>query len=140
MAEARSRLHREMREVVQDASSATDWRTYVRSRPWLAIGAAFGVGYFLVPARHRRVTYVEAPSTTEVALQPAGKTKSSLAFSALKWALMGLGPIALRAAQSYAVNHVEDLLARYQFGGPASVPPGGGPRPSPAWGPRAEGR
>jgi hypothetical protein len=47
------RMREVRRELSQDlASSArdiTDWRSYVRASPWLALGAAAAVGYFLVP-------------------------------------------------------------------------------------------
>ena len=45
MAEIRSRLHQDVRGVVNVATTATDWRSYVRGRSWLAIGLAFTTGF-----------------------------------------------------------------------------------------------
>ena len=66
MAEIRSQLHQEMREVVNVATIATDWRSYLRGRPWLAIGLAFSAGFLLVRRRSRPTTLVVQPSAVDV--------------------------------------------------------------------------
>src|SRR5208282_5650420 len=72
MAEIRSQLHQDMRGVVNVAATATDWRTYVRVRPWLAIGLAFTSGFLLVPGRSRATTLVVQPSAVEMQNLQAG--------------------------------------------------------------------
>ena len=65
MAQIRRDLHEDVREVVKGAQSLTDWRSQVRSHPWLALGAAAALGYFVVPKRN------PAPAPAIVAVAPA---------------------------------------------------------------------
>jgi hypothetical protein len=117
MAEIRSQLHQDMREVVSVATTATDWRTYVRGHRWLAIGLAFSCGYLLVPRRSRLSRLVVRPPAIEMGnsqaiVEPEKPGRSTL----LRRILDLVGPIAVRAGQSYAINYVENLLANHQTG------------------------
>jgi hypothetical protein len=117
MAEIRSQLHQEMRGVVNVATTAADWRTYVRSRPWLAIGLAFGSGFLLVPGRTRLTTRVVQPSAVDPGdSHPALTTGKPGRLTLWRRLLDVAGPIAVRAGQSYAMNYVENLLANQQAG------------------------
>ena len=53
MAAIQARMEQVRRDLSQDlATSArdiTDWRSYVRARPWLAVASAACVGYLLAP-------------------------------------------------------------------------------------------
>ena len=113
MAEVRSQLHQEVRGVVQGAKNATDWRSYVRSHPWTALAVAFGSGYFLVPRRSSPPTVHVLPAT---GISPQSESSAPSAntgsWPILGWVLGAVGPIALRAAQSYALASVENLLAK----------------------------
>jgi hypothetical protein len=120
MAEIRSQLHQEIREVVSDATSAADWRSYIRARPWLAIGFAFTSGFLLVPRRVRTPAPLALPAPVaerilQAAVPEEPHTKRSRG-SPVWWLLNAVGPIALRAAQSYAMNSIENLLANQQSG------------------------
>lgn len=117
MAEIRSQLHQDMREVVNVATIATDWRSYLRGRPWLAIGLAFSAGFLLVPRRSRPTTLVVPPSAVDVRnLQPAVQAEKPGRLPLMRWFLGAVGPIAVRAAQSYALNYVENFLVNQQAG------------------------
>src|SRR5271157_5006831 len=119
MAEIRSRLHQDVRGVVNVATTAADWRSYVRGRPWLAIGLAFTSGFLLVPGRSRPSTLVVQPPAVDLRnLKAAVKANEAGRLPLLRWFLRAVGPIAVRAAQSYALNHVENLLANQQTGPP----------------------
>jgi hypothetical protein len=138
MAEIRSQLHEDVREVVNVATSATDWRSYIRGHAWLAIGVAFASGYLLVPRRSRPTTVVVQPPEVDMRnLQAAEKAQKPRRLPLLRWLLGAIGPIAVRAAQSYALNHVENLLANQQTGPP---PEAVSRRSSPAQTSRPEGR
>jgi hypothetical protein len=131
MAEIRSQLHQDMREVVNVATTATDWRFYLRGHPWLAIGIAFSSGFLLVPRRSRPATLVVQPPAVDVRdRQVAVKLEKPGRLPLLRWFLGAITPIAVRAAQSYALSHVEDFLANQQTG----------PRPEAASGPASPGR
>jgi hypothetical protein len=62
MRQVRTELRADVHEVVASAREIADWRQYVRSSPWLALGAAVAVGYFLVPGR----TVVVRPSAEDL--------------------------------------------------------------------------
>ena len=145
MAQVRHELHEEVREAVQGAQSLTDWRSQVRNHPWLALGAAAAVGYLIVPRRR------QDPAPTIVAVGPhaasLGASAEPVAPAATKkrrWGLIGsalglLAPIAVRAAQNYAIQYLEQWIAAQPpgagsalFGSAASSgarPPGGGDGP-----------
>jgi hypothetical protein len=125
MAEIRSQLHQDMREVVTVASIATDWRSYLRGYTWLAIGVAFASGYLLVPRRSRTSTVVVQPqAVVEQPRQVVTRTDKAAKSSLIRWALGAIAPIAIRAAQSYALSHIESLVANQQPG----LRPGGASR------------
>jgi len=150
MAQIRHELHADVREAVKGAQELTDWRSQVRSHPWIALGAAAALGYVIVPRRH------SAPVPAVVAVTPAmavPPTPAPAPPTKKRWGLVGsaiglLAPIAVRAAQNYAVQYLEQwiasrppgagssLLGAGLFpGGPtAGAGPGPGPRPSPPHG------
>jgi hypothetical protein len=145
MAQIRREMHEDVREAVKGAQSLTDWRSQVRSHPWAAMGAAAVLGYLIVPKRH------PAPTPAIVAVAPAAAAPA-IAEPAKKkrWSLIGsafglMAPIAVRAAQNYAIQYLEQWIAA-QPAGAGSAPfgaglftgaptqgggPGPGPRPAP---------
>ncbi len=131
MAQVRHELHEEVREAVKGAQSLTDWRSQVRNHPWLALGAAAVVGYLIVPRRRRE------PAPAIVAVAPAAAAAGQAVVQALpaapekkrRWGLIGsafalLAPIAVRAAQNYAIQYLEQWIA--------AQPTGAGPGPNPS--------
>lgn len=145
MAQIRRELHEEVREAVKGAQSLTDWRNQVRNHPWLALGAAAAVGYMIVPKRRRP----ESPTIVTVNPVAAGMGGDSSAqappssrprkdrLGILGSAFSLISPIAVRAAQNYAIQYLEQWLAAQQSGtGPA---PGPGSGPSHADEPRPAG-
>jgi hypothetical protein len=51
MRQVRRELREGVEEIVENARVMTDWTHYVRTYPWVAVGAAAAVGYLLVPSR-----------------------------------------------------------------------------------------
>jgi hypothetical protein len=111
MAEIRSQLLQEMRGVVHVAQNATDWRSYVRGRPWIALSVAFAAGFLLVPGRPRAATVVIQPSgdlpSSEMAVRAAQRKR----WPWIRWLLLAVGPVALRVGQSYALDVIQNLVA-----------------------------
>ncbi len=141
MAQIRHELHEEVREAVKGAQSLTDWRSQVKSHPWAALGAAAVLGYLIVPKRNSAATpaiVAVAPTAAVPAIAEPPKKK--------KWGLIGsaiglMAPIAVRAAQNYAIQYLEQWIASQPVGGGASPfaaglfpgsPTSGGPDPRPA--------
>lgn len=55
MRQVRRELTEDMQEIVDNARVMTDWRYYIRTYPWAAVGAAAVIGYWLVPSKSRYV-------------------------------------------------------------------------------------
>jgi hypothetical protein len=137
MAFIRHDLHQDVRHVVSTAERVADWSRYIGQYSWVALGVAFGVGYLVVPKRQKlEVVPIEvsalprtegaAPeSVTVLAKEPAAKEEKA----GLLGAAMGLlAPLAVRAAQGYALKYLENWIAQQQFA-PSGPPvhPGGPP-------------
>ena len=129
MARLRITLHHDMRGVVAGAEAATDWRFYVRQYPWLSLATAALGGFLIVPRRRRSIT-ATANAAATAAVERVKRSEPELALREDKksrrggligFALSLLGPIALRAAQGYAVQYIENLLARQDTGGPSDT-------------------
>ena len=127
MAQVRHELHEEVREAVKGAQSLTDWRSQVRNHPWLAMGAAAALGYMIVPRRRqdrRRRSWRWPPAVAGPAVvQPSPAVPAKKRWGLIGSALGLLAPIAVRAAQNYAIQYLEQWIA-------AQPPRGAGPRPS----------
>jgi hypothetical protein len=114
MAQIRHEMHEDVRGAVQGAQSLTDWRSLVKSRPWLSVGLAAAAGYMLVPRRPpvppiMTVTGVTLPPALgTVDAGPRPRTGSTFSF------VLGLfAPVILRAAQGYAAHHLEAWLSSH---------------------------
>jgi hypothetical protein len=121
MAQIRHDMHGEVLEAVKGAQSLTDWRTLVGNHPWLTLGVATAVGYLLVPRRGSQAPTVVAVSAATPKLAAlAEPQKPSAKTGVTNWSVLGtafslLAPIAVRAAQNYAMQYIEGLLARHEF-------------------------
>jgi len=142
MAQIRRELHTDVREVVASAEAVTDWRRYIRNAPWVALGVSVAVGYLIVPRRHRptsqgvvAVVPADASKVKEIVAETRAEAKKSERKGLIGRAFGFLTPIAVRAAQSYALQYLEQYIAQQQAGAagpmPTSAPsaPGGAARP-----------
>jgi len=95
MKEIRNDLDEDVQEIVEQARAMKDWRTYMKSHPWVFVGAAVAVGYILVPNRRVRV---ETKTTEQV---PAKKLGGVLAF---------VGQLVFREVVSYVGRQASDSI------------------------------
>jgi len=121
MAQIRRELHQDVREVVASAEAVTDWHRYIRMYPWAAVGVAFAVGFVIVPRRHKSVprdlaTQADVARVREVVEDVKDKAKDKkVRRGGILGALVAFaGPIAMRAAQGYAVQYLEHWIAQQQ--------------------------
>jgi len=115
MAQVRRQMHQEVQGAVKGAQSLTDWRTLVRNYPWLALGVAAAAGYLIVPKRRWETPTVVALGTP-VEVAPAAARDQPAQVRGAGWSTMGtvfslLAPIAVRAAQNFALQRLEQWLA-----------------------------
>lgn len=68
MRQVRRELREGVEDIVENARVMTDWTHYVRTYPWVAVGAAAAVGYLLVPSR-QPVIQPDVSSLLELAKQ-----------------------------------------------------------------------
>jgi hypothetical protein len=131
MAIIRRDLRQDVNAVVQGAEQAADWRHYVRRYPWVALGGAVVAGYLAVPKRRPSVskTAEKAAAATVAKLREADDPLASPRSARSRWGIIGtalgfVSPILIRAAQGYAAQYVENLIAAQtgqHFGAPSGA-------------------
>jgi hypothetical protein len=114
MAAVRHDLHQEVQGAVKSAQRLTDWRSLVRSHPWLALGAAMVGGYFIVPRPKAESALALGQSSAERD-RGDGPRKLASAQQTSRWSVVAmtwglLAPVAIRAAQNYVAYHLENWL------------------------------
>src|SRR5262249_35088305 len=111
MARARRQIHEDVGGAIDGVQTLTDWRSIVRSHPWLSMGIAAGIGFMVVPRRRKETP--AAPRETHGVRddhfpEPAPRIATGSAgagnWSLLLTALSVVSPIAIRLAQSYALR------------------------------------
>lgn len=120
MALLRRDLDSEVRTLIANGESVTDWRRYVSSHPWPFITAAALAGYLLVPKRARagtNHTKAKLPTGSGASgqgtplaserVQPSPPIRSG-GILGTAWEI--LYPVAIRAVQSYAVRQIEEWI------------------------------
>jgi hypothetical protein len=143
MARIRVELHQNMEGVVAGAEAATNWHRYVKHYPWAALGVAFVAGYFLVPRKRRSATRTGKAAAREVVEEvrdviegthpKAQAEKPKKKAGILGTAVAFVGPIALRAAQGYAVQYIENWIMQQAAQNPligGAAMPSSGSNPS----------
>jgi hypothetical protein len=104
MEEVRCDLDKDVQGIVEGARDMRDWRSYVRTYPWVCVGAALAVGYWTVPRRH-------------VALQPNAETgelveQSRLAQTPLVTPLGKARGLLLRCVGNLVMQEVSSYVGR----------------------------
>ena len=129
MRNLRSDLREEVQEIVENARVMTDWHYYVRSYPWLCLGAAAALGYLLVPPRVQvvkpdaamladLVRQHQVAVNAQVQPRPARGLVGSLVNMAAGAALQGAMAVA-----SHQINQFLQGLASPPSPPPVSAPP-----------------
>ncbi|MCA9184577.1 MAG: hypothetical protein R3E01_00360 [Pirellulaceae bacterium] len=112
MAVIRKDLQQEAEDVVERTKAITDWRAFVRQHPWLSLGTAVAIGYFVVP--HARRSSAATAASSEAARwdtdnHPPG-TQRSLATQLFRMVGTALTTAVLRTTTSIVSQHVQHLL------------------------------
>src|SRR5262249_44446526 len=104
-----------------EVEGAMDWRSAIRKHPYIAMGTALAVGYFVVPRRRRRVErivegvqpLVEAAAMRGYAPERPEKPPKSLGRKATGWAIGLLWPLVSQPVQAYAAMWLESQLKQH---------------------------
>ncbi len=119
MAQARLEIHHEFGGAVDGVQALTDWRTIVRTHPWLCLAIAAAAGYGVVPRRSAPNAIRSAEGVPPPDLgQRAGSAESSGSAGRGYWeplasAFALISPIAVRFAQTYASQFLESWLVEH---------------------------
>lgn len=118
MAKIRSELHEDVRGVVEAANSAWNWRGYITAYPMLSLAVAAGVGYLVVPRRHKAaappvVVVEKAADAVQSAAQAPEKDRRKK--SLISAGVGMLATLALKSAQNYALHYAQQWLAEKQM-------------------------
>jgi hypothetical protein len=118
MQETRSQLDQDMqllmdaaRGLAREARGLVDWRRNVKRYPWLAVGAAAALGYFLVPKRNK-VAQLDANTLADLAkhkhlvLRVEGEPHSGMAGGLMSTVLA----VAAREAATWVRKELTGLL------------------------------
>jgi hypothetical protein len=137
MARIRVDLHQSMQGVVAGAEAVASWHRFVKHSPWPSLAVAFAIGYFIVPRKHRsarRTGEAAAHAVVDEVREAVGGAYPAETPKRKKKGLFGMlfgfvGPIALRAAQSYAVQYMENWILQQAAQNPLAGGPFGGAPP-----------
>lgn len=101
-------------DIVEKARVMTDWKHYVRTNPWLCLGAAGILGYLLVPQKFQLSQSSMEPiiELGKAARDTADATKPSASVSSSIFSLMlgMLGPTLLQGGMALASQQLNSLL------------------------------
>ena len=116
MAHVRGTLDENVQEFVDGAKNLTNWRFYVKSAPWGAVGAAAALGFMIVPKR----VEIVPPNADEIAklakrhqivVEHAAKSEARRSGPA-QVVLTMIANAALRAATAYASQEAGKLFGK----------------------------
>jgi hypothetical protein len=121
MAQIRHDMHHDVSNVVSEVEEAMDWRAVLRNHPYIAMGVALAIGYFVVPRRRRPVERVvetvrpllEASEARAYVPERQEKPPRSLGRKAAGWALGLLWPLVGQTVQAYAAMWLENQLKQH---------------------------
>jgi hypothetical protein len=117
MRQVRCELGDDVQEFVDSARVLTDWHYYVRSYPWLCLGAAAAVGYFVIPTRVHYVrpdpaTLAELARQHKVVVQPTqdAKPRQGIVAAVTALAVNALMQGGMALAKQHLSNYLDGHL------------------------------
>jgi len=111
MQQLRCEIDGDVEDMAASARTMVDWKHYVKTHPWVCLGAVAALGFLIVPKRSRAIN-AELATPTELAgighlvVKPASAAARGLVDALLATA----ANIAVRKATAYVGQHAERLL------------------------------
>ena len=111
MQQLRCEIDGDVEDMAISARTMVDWKHYVKTYPWVCLGAAVATGFLIVPKRSRVIrpdlaTLTEPARTGHLVVTPASAATHGL-IDAL---LAAVANIAVRKATAYLGQGAESLL------------------------------
>jgi hypothetical protein len=115
MQHVRREVGDDVKGIVETAKTLTDWRYHVKHHPWMCLGAAVAMGFFLAP-RKRKIPSADAKELVALLKKyNVGVAAPSAAGNSLTRTLLGMAaPLVMRSVMS---------AAGQRFGGQFGPPP-----------------
>jgi hypothetical protein len=110
MQQLRCDIDEDMEDMAANARSIVDWKHYVKTYPWVCLGAAVALGFLIVPKRSREIR-PDVATLTELARTGHLVIKSAAATDGVTGALLAtVANIAVRKATEYLGQRAGRLL------------------------------
>lgn len=112
MDEVRCDLDEDVQEIVEGARDLGKWRSYVKSYPWVCLGAALAVGYVIVP-RPRFSLRSHTENLAELASQSRLLAMSNMPAKGNSPGILMrfVGNLVMRGVTSYVGQQADKLFA-----------------------------
>ena len=124
MARIRRELADDVEQVVDQAKELVNWRSFVKKRPWVMVGAAAAVGYLLVPQRPQVIrpdAEVLAQLAKRHALEMTPRSSTKTHAGILNPVVNYVGAFALRSLGAMVGQQLEKFWAAQA--GASQAPP-----------------
>jgi hypothetical protein len=113
MQQLRCEIDGDMEDMAASARSMVDWKHYVKTYPWVCLGAAVALGFLIVPKRSRVIRpdlaiLTEPARTGHLVVKPASAATHGL-IDAL---LATVANIAVQRATAYLGQSMGRLLGK----------------------------
>jgi hypothetical protein len=111
MQQLRCEIDGDMEDVSASARTMVDWKHYVKTHPWVCLGAVAALGFLIVPKRSRAIN-AELATPTELAGtgHPIVKPASAAARGLVDALVATVVSIAVREATAYLGQSAGKLL------------------------------
>jgi hypothetical protein len=113
MQQLRCEIDGDMEDMAASARSMVDWKHYVKTYPWVCLGAAVALGFLIVPKRSR-VIRPDLATLTEPARTGhlVGKPASAATHGLIDALLATVANIAVQRATAYLGQSMGRLLGK----------------------------
>ena len=111
MQQLRCEIDGDMEDMAASARNVVDWKHYVKTYPWVCLGAAVALGFLILPKRSRAIrpdlaTLTELAGTGHLVVKPA----PSATRGGIDALLAAVASIAVRKATEYLGRSAGRLL------------------------------